>query len=184
VLGSGSPDSFSKRYALLPISLSTRNGPSQLGENLPLCLRALLAILQTRSPLWKDRGFSLELYLLAALNLAAKSRIPAFSLISYRRSRCVLMQSVFNCVSWCCCRIKGSPTSTGMTALIPYTSVYCVSRVEDWGCICMPIAPRVIHLAICLLPHLTVSSVVRGESCWRPQIGRSFAGVRRSLLYV
>ena len=43
------------------------------------------------------------------------------------------MQSAFNCVSWCCCRIEGSPISTGMTASVSYTRVYGASWVEDWG---------------------------------------------------
>jgi len=79
VLGSGSPESFFRRYAPLSTSFSIRNGPSQFGENLPSCFRALLAILQTRSPLWRERGLSLELYLLAALNLVARPWMRAFS---------------------------------------------------------------------------------------------------------
>jgi len=45
----------------------------------------------------------------------------------------VAMQSAFICVSWCYCRIEGSPISTGMTASVPYTRVYGASWVEDWG---------------------------------------------------
>jgi len=92
------------------------------------------------------------------------------------------MQSAFHCVSWCSCRIEGSPTSTGMTTSVPYTIVYGASWVKDWGCTYMPVVLRAIHLAICLWLHLTVSLVARGGSCWRPQLGRWFGGVRRSLL--
>jgi len=119
VLGSGSPESFSRRYAPLPTSFSIRNGPSQFGENLPSCFRALLVILQTKSPLWRERGLSLELYLLAALNLVARSWMRAFSRASYRRSRCVFIQSLLVWSLCCCWRRDGWPISTGIIASVP-----------------------------------------------------------------
>ena len=62
-------------------------GPSQLAENLPSFFLALLAILHTKSPLMNDRGHRFALYFLAAIRLAAKLRIWAFSLSSGRRLR-------------------------------------------------------------------------------------------------
>jgi len=61
--------------------------PSQLAENLSSFFLALLAILHTKSRITNDRGHRFALYFLAALRLAAKLRIWAFSLSSGRRLR-------------------------------------------------------------------------------------------------
>jgi len=87
VLGISFPDKCFRRYAPPPASSCMRYGPSQLAENLPSFFLALLAILHTKSPLTNNRGHRFALYFLAALCLAAKLRIWAFSLSSGRRSR-------------------------------------------------------------------------------------------------
>jgi len=93
VLGISSSDNCSSLYAHPSASSCIRYGPSQLAENLPSFFLALLAILQTKSPLANDLGCRFALYFLVALYLAARLCIWAFSLNSGRRSRLVLMFS-------------------------------------------------------------------------------------------
>jgi len=94
------------------------------------------------------------------------------------------MQSAFDCVSWCCCRMEGSPRLLlGWRRQFRILECTTLHGLKTGGCICMPKVLRVICLAICLWPHLTVSSVARGGSCWQPQLVHWFAGVRQSLLY-
>ena len=87
VFGISLPDNCSSLYAPPPTSSRIRYRPSQLAENSPSFFLALLAIIQTKSPLANDRGHKFTLYFLAALCLAAKLRIWALSLNSDRRSR-------------------------------------------------------------------------------------------------
>ena len=93
-----------------------RYGPSQLAENLPSFFLALLAILHTKSSITNDHGHKFVLYFLAALCLAARLRIWAFSLSSGRRSRCKAMFWWLWVGSYSSRRMDGSPISTGIVA--------------------------------------------------------------------
>ena len=124
MLGIGSPDSRASRYAPLPTSCSTRNGPSQFDDNLSSCFLALLTILQTRFSLWKDRGSSFELYFLVARSLVAMSWMCARSLLSTSRSRCVFIHASLGSCSKCVCQINGS-----------LISIVSLRRCHKLGCL-------------------------------------------------
>ena len=133
VLGISSPHNCSSLYAPPPASSRIRYGSSQLAENFPSFFLALLAILQTMSPVANDLGHRFTLYFQVARCLTAKLRIWAFSTNLDWRSRWVVIFWWFLNGSYSSRCRDGSPISTGIMASVPYTRLNGDSLVDDWG---------------------------------------------------